>query len=74
MDTNKFEVIKVNLSGNHYQPGGYSVARVTDILWDKENNRPCIHLVYENGKSDYIPLSELGQSHVLGSVTIVNSL
>ncbi len=66
--------IRVKLTGSHYQPDGCDEATVTGIFWDKENKRPCIFLSYDNGKSDFIPLSELGSSHILGDVIILNTL
>ena len=68
----RFELIRVLLSGNHYQPDGCNLALVTGISWDKQMKRACIFLAYENGKADFIPLTELGHSHILGSVTILN--
>ncbi len=68
------EFIKVQLSGSHYQPKGCGTAFVIGIYWDLENKRPCVQLLYKGGETDYIPLSELGSSHVLGSVTIINRL
>ena len=70
---NKFETIKVELSGSHYQPDGCNQAFVTGISWDIEYKRSCLHLTYLNSKQDYIPLSELGSSHILGSITILNT-
>jgi hypothetical protein len=66
------EQIKVRLTGGHYQPEGCDTAVVPGIFWDGENRRPCITLLYSNGKTDFIPLSELGSSHVLGDVIILN--
>ncbi len=68
----RFEHIKVEMSGAHYQPDRCSTAHVVGIIWDKDEKRPCVRLSYENGKEDFIPLSELGRSHILGSVTILN--
>ena len=73
MNINRFQTIKVELSGGHYQPEGCNIAFVTGILWDKEYGRPCLHLTYVNGINDVIPLSSLGESHILGSVTIQNT-
>ena len=67
------EIIRIELSGSHYQPDGCTKAVVTGIWWDKARNRPTLCLAYENGKSDFIPLSELGSSHILGNVTILNN-
>lgn len=69
----RFEAIEVQLSGSHYQPDGCDEAFVTGISWDKEEKRPAIWLTYKNGKMDVIPLSELGASHILGNVTILNT-
>lgn len=69
----RFETIEVGLSGSHYQPDGCDRAFVTGISWDKEYKRPCVHLTYLNRKQDFIPLSELGSSHILGDVTILNT-
>ena len=69
----RYRTIEVELSGSHYQPGGCNRAFVTGISWDSEYNRTAIHLTYLNGNEDTIPLSELGKSHVLGNVTIVNT-
>ena len=66
------ETIMVKLSGAHYQPEGCDTAFVTGIFWDRTRSRPAIHLTYLNGKCDFIPLTELGHSHPLGSVTILN--
>jgi len=68
------EHIRVEVSGGHYQPDGCNQAFVVGIYWDKERSRPCLQLVYTNGKEDYIPLSELGASHPLGSIMILNTL
>ncbi len=68
----KVEPIKVELSGSQYQPQGESTAFVVGISWDLENHRPCIQLLYPGGETDYIPLIELGTSHILGNVTILN--
>jgi hypothetical protein len=70
----KTEFIKVKLTGGHYQPYGCDEAFVVGIRWDKEHKRPCIHLLYINGEEDFIPLSELGSSHILGDVIILNTL
>ena len=68
----KTEPIRVKLSGSHYQPKGKDTAFVIGISWDLDNKRPCIQLLYPGGETDYIPLIELGSSHILGSVTILN--
>ena len=73
-DKSNFERIKVQMDGAHYQPSGQREAYVIGISWDKENGRPCLHLLYPEGEEDYIPLSELGHSHILGSVTILNEI
>lgn len=69
---NRLEHIRVMLTGSHYQPDGCNRAFVSNISWDKEEGRPCISLLYENGKEDFIPLSSLGSSHILGDVIILN--
>ncbi len=69
---NRFRTIQVELSGGHYRPHGCNKAFVTGISWDVEYRRVAIHLTYPNGEMDIIPLSELGSSHILGSVTILN--
>ena len=73
MEFNRFETTEVELSGSHYQPDGCNTAFVTGISWDKEESCLAVHLTYKNGKMDIIPLSELGASHILGSVTVLNS-
>jgi len=72
MFENRFDRIKVKMTGSHYQPDGCSEAFIVGISWDKEEHRPCIHALYTNGKEDFIPLSELGSSHFLGDVIILN--
>lgn len=69
---NRFEKIRIRLEGCHYQPDGHNEAYVVGISWDKKYEKPCIHLLYPNGKEDFIPLEELSQSHPLGSTTILN--
>ena len=64
--------IRVKLTGAHYQPAGCDTAVVSGIFWDEVYNRPAINLLYTNGKTDYIPLSELGRGHILGDVIILN--
>lgn len=71
--SDRYGIIEVELSGAHYQPDGCNRASVTGISWDNEYGRACVHLTYPNRKQDTIPLSELGASHILGSVTIINS-
>ncbi len=66
------EPIKVRLTGAFYQPRGCDTAIVTGIVWSKQFGRPTISLVYTNGYTDYIPLSELGVAHPLGNVIILN--
>ena len=68
----RFKTIEVQLSGSHYQPNGCDTAFVTGISWDTKEHRLAIHLTYKNGKKDIIPFSELGASHILGNVTILN--
>ena len=69
----RFERIRVKMTGSHYQPDGCDEAFVIGVSWDKDVNRPCVHLLYPSGKEDFIPLSELGSSHILGDVIILNS-
>lgn len=42
-----------------YQPDGCRTATATDILWDEENRRTVVELIYDNGAIDWIPLHEL---------------
>lgn len=42
-----------------YKPGGETKATVTGIFWDKKNKRPAVSLLYDNGETDWIPISEL---------------
>jgi len=69
----RYTTIKIRLDGCHYQPDGCDMAFVTGISWDNECQRPALQLTYINGEMDYIPLSSLGVSHILGSVTIIPS-
>jgi len=70
----RYETIRVQLTGSHYQPKGCDKAFVSGIFWDKEHKHPALQLTYENGKTNEIPLSELGSSSILGDVIIVNSM
>jgi len=73
-EESRFERIKVRLEGAHYQPNGNNFAYIVGLSWDKHFGNPCIHLLYPDGEEDFIPLSELGGSKPLGSVTIVNGV
>ncbi len=70
--TEQLEILRLKLSGCHYQPDGCDTAFVTGLFWDKKHKRPAYKVVFQNGKEDWLPLCELDTKGALGSVEILN--
>jgi hypothetical protein len=66
----KLELIRIKMVHPYvYRPDGCEFAFITGIFWDTDNHRMCISIVYDNKKSDCMPLSEIEN----GVCEIINS-
>jgi hypothetical protein len=58
------EIIKLDMNvEGAYQPKGCTRAYITGLFWDSKNHRPAVSVIYDNGATDWLPLSEMINQH-----------